>query len=77
MVLECIFGMMQIMKINILEIDMLDNGKTEKEMDMENFFIIMDVFMKDIGKIIKKMDLEYIIILIKLNILEISKMILC
>ena len=54
---------------------MLGNVKMEKEMVMENFFIIIDVYMKDSGKIIKKMDLEYIIILIKQNILEISKMI--
>jgi hypothetical protein len=72
---EYIYGMILIMKINFLEIGILENGKTGKEMDMENSFIIMVVFMKDFGKIIKKMGLEFIIILIKLNMLAISKMI--
>ena len=64
-----------IMKINILEIDILGNIKMGKKMVMEKCFIIMDVSMKDIGKIIKRKDLVSFSILTKLNILAIFKMI--
>ena len=37
---------------------MLENGEKEREMDMENFFIVMEVYMKVIGKMIKKRDME-------------------
>ena len=38
---------------------MLENGKKENVMDMENFFIVMGVYMKAIGKMIKKKDLVF------------------
>ena len=69
-----IYGTILKMKINILEIDMLVNGKKGKEMDMENFIIVMEIYMKAIGKIILKKDLEYYIIMIDPNLLDILKM---
>ena len=48
----------------------------EKEMVMENFFIVMEVFMKDIGKIIKKKDMAFLLFKIEANIVEILKKIL-
>ena len=63
-----IYGTTQIRKRNILEIDILVNGKMGKEMDMVNFFIVMEIFMKVIGKIIKRKALEFYISKIEQNI---------
>ena len=51
-------------------------GKTEKEMDMGNFIIVMVIFMRVSGKIIKKKDSAFFIIKIEQNILEVLKVII-
>ena len=66
-----IFGMIQKMKINFLEIDMQANGKMAKEMDMEYSIIVMVIYMKANGKKIKKKGLEYFIIKIEQNMQEV------
>ena len=61
---------------SILEIDMLENGGMEKEMDMVCFIILMEVYMKVFGKIIKKKVLVYFISQIELILKDALKKII-
>jgi len=45
-----------------MEVNMKENGKIIKKMDMEYYIYQMEVNMKVNGKIIKKKDMEYIIV---------------
>ena len=74
--MEYIYGMIQKMKINFLEIGMQGSGRMENVKDMGNFTIAMEIYMRDNGKIIKKKDLVFFIIKIELNILEVLKKII-
>jgi len=58
-----------------MAINIKDNGKIIKQMDMENLFISMDLFMRDNGKIIKLMDGEFLSIRMVLFIKVIGVMI--
>jgi len=43
-----------------MEIDILENGKITREMDLELVKKLMEINMKDIGKVTKNMEKEYL-----------------
>ena len=70
------YGMKLKVNINIYLIDILVNGKMEKEMDMVYFFIVMEQNMKEHGKIIIKMVLVFLHIMMEENILDYLRVII-
>jgi len=72
-----IFGLKKEVKINILEIDMRDIGKMEKEMDLVYFIMLTELNMKDNGLTILNKDLHFSITKMEKSFKEYLKMIEC